>query len=143
MSTTSTTRPGVRAAAPSRSSFVVGGLVAALVNAGLWLAGRAADVTFLAHTAFGEMTVGILEILLGTVVMFAVGAGLLVWAIRRSPAWARAVLVSAALFAVLSAVGPLTLAEDTSSGALLAAMHLATGAAFLATASRARGSVEA
>lgn len=60
-------------------------------------------------------------------------------AVRRSRRSARAVLVAAALVAVVSAGGPLSAAQDTASGVLLAAMHLVTGAVFLATASRTAG----
>ena len=43
-----------------------------------------------------------------------------------------------AIFPAISTVGPLSTAEDTATGLLLAAMHLLTGAAFAITASRAR-----
>jgi hypothetical protein len=62
--------------------------------------------------------------------------GLFALASRRSDHWARAVLAAGVLFAVVSTVGPLSTAEDTSTGVLLASMHLLTGAAFAITASR-------
>ncbi len=82
--------------------------------------------------------VGIVLVVLATVIAFAVGMGLFALAARRSDRWARTVLVAGVLFAVGSAGGPLSTAEDTSTGVLLAAMHLLTGAAFAITASRAR-----
>jgi hypothetical protein len=51
----------------------------------------------------------------------------------------RIVMAAAAVFAVVSAGGPLSAAHDTATGALLATMHLVTGAAFVATAARVRG----
>ena len=48
--------------------------------------------------------------------------------------WVRAVLVAAALVAVVSAGAPLSAAQDTATGVLLATMHLVTGATFLVTA---------
>jgi hypothetical protein len=80
--------------------------------------------------------VGIALVVVATLVAFAAGAGLLALAARRSRRSVRAVLVTAAVVAVVSASGPLSTAEDTATGALLAAMHLLTGAAFLVTASR-------
>jgi hypothetical protein len=47
-------------------------------------------------------------------------------------------MAAAAVVAVVSAAGPLSAAQDTATAALLAAMHLATGAAFLAAAARVR-----
>jgi hypothetical protein len=47
-------------------------------------------------------------------------------------------MAAAPAFAVVSAAGPLSAAQDTATAVLLAAMHLVTGAAFLATAARVR-----
>ena len=47
-------------------------------------------------------------------------------------------LAAGVLFAVVSTSGPLSTAEDTSTGVLLAGMHLVTGAAFAITALRVR-----
>ena len=80
--------------------------------------------------------VGIVMIVLTTLLAFAVGAGLLALAARRSRRWVRAVVVAAALVAVVSASAPLSVAQDTATGVLLATMHLVTGAAFLLTAWR-------
>jgi Ca2+/H+ antiporter len=48
----------------------------------------------------------------------------------------RAVLIAAALIAVVSTGAPLSVAQDTATGVLLATIHLVTGAAFLVTAWR-------
>ena len=135
MSTTSTTSPHVAVSAPSRARAVVGATVALLINTGIWIAGRAADVSFLVESPVGDMRVGLLEVILGTAIGFAIGFGMLTWAARRSHTLARRVLVTAVAVTVLSTLGPLTTAHETSSGALLAAMHLVTGAAFIAALS--------
>jgi hypothetical protein len=141
MSTTSARTQGLEASAASRSAravSAVGAAVAVLVNTGLWLGGRAADASFMV-TPLGtdlDMKVGLVDVVLGTLVMFAAGSWLLARAARRSRAWAGRVLVAAALFAALSSIGPLTAAHETSSGALLAAMHLSAGAVFMVTAPR-------
>lgn len=139
MSTTSTTSPRVEVSAPSRPRAAVGATIAVVINTGIWIAGRAADVSFLVESPVGDLRVGLLEVILGTATGFAIGFGLLTWAARRSHTLVRAVLAAAVTMAVLSALGPLTTAHETSSGALLAAMHLVTGAAFMAALSGARG----
>ena len=82
--------------------------------------------------------VGIVLVVLTTLIAFAAGIGLFALAARRSDRWARTVLAAGVLFAVVSTGGPLSTAEDTASGVLLATMHLLTGAVFAITASRAR-----
>jgi hypothetical protein len=77
--------------------------------------------------------VGLAEVLPITLVVFAGASGLLVLAVRRSRTWVRAVLLTAVLVAVVSVGGPLSAADDTATGVLLAAMHLATGAVFVVT----------
>jgi hypothetical protein len=141
MSTASTAGPGgIDTTARSRSlrGAAAGAAVATLVNAALWAAGRAADVSFSVSPFLGDIPtkVGIVLVVLATLLAFAVGSGLLALAARRSRRWVRAVLVAAAVVAVVSAGAPLAAAHDTASGVLLAAMHLVTGAAFLVTASR-------
>jgi hypothetical protein len=139
MSTTTTARPdGLGAAVPSRSLLrgsAAGAAAATTLNAALWAGGRAADVSFMVSSAFMTQ-VGIVMIVLTTLIAFAVGSGLLALAARRSRRWVRAVLIAAAVFAVVSAGAPLSAAQDTATGVLLATMHLVTGAAFLITAWR-------
>jgi hypothetical protein len=120
-----------------RREAAIGAIAAAAANAAIWAAGRAADVSFLVSPLIGPtIQVGILLVVLTTLIAFAVGMGLFALASRRSDHWARAVLAAGVLFAVVSTVGPLSTAEDTSTGVLLASMHLLTGAAFAITASR-------
>jgi peptidoglycan/LPS O-acetylase OafA/YrhL len=75
-------------------------------------------------------------VVLTTLLTFAVGS-VLALAARRSRRWRRVVMAAAAVFAVVSAGGPLSAVHDTATGALLATMHLLTGAVFVATAARA------
>jgi hypothetical protein len=141
MSSTSTASPrGLGTTSMTRSLLreaASGAAVATLVNAALWIGGRAADVSFVVTPVLGPaMQVGIVLVVLTTLLAFAVGSGLLALAARRSRLCMRAVLVAAAVIAVISAGAPLLVAHDTATGVLLAAMHLVTGAAFLVTASR-------
>lgn len=137
MTTTSSAGTGqLDTAVQSRSLLrvsAVGAAGATLINAALWTAGRAAGVSFAVSSAFMTQ-VGIVSIVLTTLIAFAVGSGLLAMAARRSRRWVRAVLIAAAVFAVVSAGAPLSAAQDTATGVLLATMHLVTGGAFLITA---------
>jgi Family of unknown function (DUF6069) len=139
MSTTTTAGPGgLGTAVQSRSLLqgsAAGATAATLVNAALWTGGRAVGVSFMVSSAFMTQ-VGIVAVVLTTLLAFAVGSGLLALAARRSRRWVRAVLIAAALVAVISAGAPLSAAQDTATGVLLATMHLVTGAAFLVTAWR-------
>jgi hypothetical protein len=134
---TSTTLDTTRSRSLRREA-AIGAVAAAAANAAIWAAGRAADVNFLVSPVIGPtIQVGIFLVVLTTLIAFAVGMGLFELAARRSDRWARAVLAAGVLFAVVSTVGPLSTAEDTSSGVLLASMHLLTGAVFAITASKA------
>ena len=123
-----------------RREAAIGAAAAAAANVAIWGAGRAADVSFLVIPVFGAaaIQVGIVLVVLTTLIAFAVGMGLFALAARHSDRWARAVITAGALFAVVSTAGPLSTAEDTATGVVLATMHLLTGAAFAITASRAR-----
>jgi hypothetical protein len=84
------------------------------------------------------MQVGVVEVALTTLLAFAVGWAVLLLAAKRSHRWVRVVMAAAAVVAVVSAAGPLSAAQDTATAALLAAMHLITGATFLAAAATVR-----
>lgn len=116
----------------------IGALAATVANVALWAGGRAADVGFLVNSPVGgpAMQVGITWVVPTTLLAFAVGSVVLALAARRSRRWVRVVTAVAAVVAVVSAGGPLSTAHDTATGALLAAMHLVTGAVFVATAVR-------
>ncbi|MGH3387084.1 MAG: DUF6069 family protein [Nocardioidaceae bacterium] len=118
----------------------IGAVAATAANAAIWAAGRAADTSFLVTPVGSDtaMRVGLVLVVLTTLITFAVGMGLFALAARRSDQRARAVLIAGVLVAVVSTTGPLSTAEDTASGVLLATMHLLTGAAFAITAARAQ-----
>jgi hypothetical protein len=127
----------------SRSTLqaaAIGALAATVANVALWAGGRAADVDFLASPPVGvaAIRVGGVLVVVATLLAFAVGWAVLALAARRSRRSVRVVIAAAAVFAVVSAGGPLMVAHDTATGALLAAMHLVTGAAFVVTAATAR-----
>ena len=144
MNTTSTISSSTMDATPRRRSTfreaAIGALAATVANVALWAAGRAADVGFLVSPVAGPptMQVGLFLVVLTTLLAFAVGWAVLAVAARRSRRWVHVVMAAAAVFAVVSAAAPLSLAHDTATGVLLAAMHLVTGAAFVATAAMAR-----
>ena len=140
MSTTSTISSSTLDATPrSRSTrwvAAIGALAATVANVALWVGGRAADVGFLVSPLVGPpvMQVGVVSVVLTTLLAFAAGWAVLLLAARRSRRWVRVVMAAAAVVAVVSTAGPLSTALDTATGVLLAAMHLITGAAFLAAA---------
>ena len=144
MNTTSTISSSTLDATPrSRSTrwvAAIGALVATVANVALWVGGRAADVGFLVSPLFGPpiMQVGVVSVVLTTLLAFAAGWAVLTLAARRSRQLVRVVMAAAAVIAVVSTAGPLSTALDTATGVLLAAMHLITGAAFLAAAATVR-----
>ena len=142
MSTASTTNH-IRSGTAGRNATHIRGVIlgaglATLANAAIWLAGRAADASFVVSPPLADttMTVGIALVVLATLLAFGVGWAALTLAARRSRRWARAVLVAAVLVAVVSALAPPTVADDTSTGLLLSGMHVMTGIAFVVTAVR-------
>jgi hypothetical protein len=144
MNTTSTISSSTLDATPrSRSTrwvAAIGALVATVANVALWVGGRAADVGFLVSPLVGPpvMQVGVVSVALTTLLAFAAGWAVLTLAARRSRQLVRVVMAAAAVIAVVSTAGPLSTALDTATGVLLAAMHLITGAAFLAAATTVR-----
>jgi hypothetical protein len=125
---------------PMRRAGTVGAAAALVLNAAIWAVGRAADVSFSVTPVMSDssMEVGIGWVAAGTLVGFGAGWALLAWAGRRSSGWVSTVMISAGVVAVTSASAPLTAAEDTATGVLLACMHVLTGVAFLAGAQRVR-----
>jgi hypothetical protein len=144
MNTTSTISSSTMDATPrSRSTrrvAAIGALAATVTNVALWLGGRAADVGFRVSPLVGPpvMQVGVVSVVLTTLLAFAAGWAVFTLAARRSRQMARVVMAASAVVAVVSVAGPLSTALDTATGVLLAAMHLITGAAFLAAAATVR-----
>ena len=144
MNTTSTISSSTLDATPrnrsTRRVAAIGALAATVANVALWVGGRAADVGFLVSPLVGPpvMQVGVVSVVLTTLLAFAAGWAVLLLAARRSRRWVRVVMAAAAVVAVVSTAGPLSTALDTATGVLLAAMHLITGATFLAAAATVR-----
>jgi Family of unknown function (DUF6069) len=144
MNTTSTISSSTLNATPrSRSTrrvATIGALAATFANVALWLGGRAADVDFRVSPLVGPqvMQVGVVSVVLTTLLAFAAGWTVLTLAARRSRHRVHVVMAAAAVIAVVSTAGPLSTALDAATGVLLAAMHLITGAAFLAAAATVR-----
>jgi hypothetical protein len=124
----------------TRRVATIGALAATVANVALWLGGRAADVDFRVSPLLGPpiMQVGVVSVVLTTLLAFAAGWTVLTLAARRSRQLVRVVMAAAAVVAVVSTAGPLSTALNTATGVLLAAMHLITGAAFLAAAATVR-----
>ncbi len=142
MSSATTAQPdgGLGTAANDRSLLrgaTAGAVIATIVNAALWVGGRAAGVSFEVPGSL-VAEVDLFSVVLTPATMFAIGSGLLALTARRGRRWMRALLVVAALVAVASATAPLATAADTATGVLLATMHLVTGIVFVGTASRVR-----
>jgi hypothetical protein len=143
MNTTSTISSSTLDATPRERSTrwvaAIGALAATVANVALWVGGRAADVGFLVSPLLGPpvMQVGVVSVVLTTLLAFAAGWTVLTLAARRSRQWV-GVVMAAAVVAVVSTTGPLSTALNTATGVLLAAMHLITGAAFLAAAATVR-----
>ena len=144
MNTTSTISSSTLDATPrsrsTRQLAAIGALAATVANVALWVGGRAADVGFRVSPLVGPpvMQVGVVSVVLTTLLAFAAGWAVLTLAARRSRQLVRVVMAAAAVIAVVSTAGPLSTALDTATGVLLAAMHLITGAAFLAAAATVR-----
>jgi hypothetical protein len=143
MNTTSTISSSTLDATPRKRSTrrvaAIGALAATVANVALWTGGRAADVDFRVSPLVGPvMQVGVVSVVLTTLLAFAAGWTVLTLAARRSRQLVHVVMAAAPVIAVVSTAGPLSTALDTATGVLLAAMHLITGAAFLAAAARVR-----
>lgn len=139
MTTSAPTNTTARKRSVLRATTVCA-LAAIGVNLVLWGIGRAAGASFVVDPALGDpnVEVGGLKVVVTTLLPFAVGALLLALAARRSRRWVVGVGVVGAAFAVASAAGPLDGGHDTTTGVLLATMHLTTGAAFVVAATRVR-----
>lgn len=130
--------------APLRAATVCA-LAASGINLLLWATGRAAGASFVVDPGLGEpnLEVGGLKVVATTLLPLAAGALVLALAARRSGRWVVAVGVLGVMVALASAAGPLHGAHDTTTGVLLATMHLVTAAAFVVAAAGCRGRQQA
>jgi hypothetical protein len=141
MRTATLTRPGTAstpATIPSvKSAALQAAAIATAANVAIWLAGRAAGVTFAVpdFRTGAFTTLGLPQILISTVMPILAGAAL--WAaMARRPAGPQIVRIAAVAVTVLSLGGPLGLPVAATTRVLLAAMHLVAGAVFLRVVAR-------
>lgn len=123
--TTSAARPTV--VAPARAALGVGAALA--VNVALFLVGGALGATFDVGQA---QPASVVAVVVTTVLTLGIGLAVLALVVRRRPGLQRPASWAGLAFAVLSVAAPLTMAAETTTGATLAAMHLATGATWFA-----------
>lgn len=141
---TSTGSNTTRTRAPVRAATVCA-LAASAVNLLLWGTGRAAGASFVVDPGLGEpnLEVGGLKVVTTTLLPLAAGALVLALAARRSGRWVAAVGTLGVVAALASAAGPLHGGHDTTTGVLLATMHLVAAAAFVVAAAGFRGRQQA
>lgn len=128
------------AAMPARRGMgrVAATIIAAgtLVNAGLWLIGRATGVPFSVTLAFGGIVheVSLVEVVLATALAVAAGVAVVSAVGRRSSRGMAALIVVGAVFGFVSAAGAIGFANDTGTGLMLAVMHVAATTTFVLAA---------
>lgn len=117
---------------------IIGAAAAAAGNLAIYGVGRAADVAFLVPTWGGgpAMHVTAVHVALSSILPLFLGTAVAVAASRRG--WLRPIAAAAAVVAVLSLGGPLSLDADTATKVLLASMHVVAGVAFVLALERAR-----
>lgn len=138
--TTTTTRKGSIFLTPTVCALVASG-----INLLLWSIGRVAGAAMVVDPALGEPSLKVdgPKVVVTTLIPFAIGTLLLALAARRSRSWVVAVAWVGAALAVASAIGPVAGGHDTTTGVLLATMHLTTGVAFVVAATKFNGRNEA
>jgi hypothetical protein len=122
-----------------RRGAIAAGL-AVVVNLLLYGIGRAAGDTLV--VAWGpepvQMRIGAFAVITNTLLSFAVGLVVTALVVRRRPRRLRTMQIVAAGFTVVSVIQPLVVDTRLSTRMLLIAMHLITGAAFVAALQRSR-----
>ena len=121
-----------RSPAVSRAGLTV--LAAVAVNLAIFGIGVAADLDFDVEPIGSDTptTVNVVAVVLSTLVALAAGWGLVALARRIGRPSLRAVQIIGAVVAVVSMAMPLAIDAETSTRLVLAAMHLTTGAIFVA-----------
>jgi len=110
---------------------LVGAAAAAMVNLLVLVIGRLAGVDFSLVTNGGPTQVSVTAVLLMTLVTFALGTALAVLLARGGAHRLRWAQLAGAAFAVLTAGAPLSFTGGSTTGVLLALMHLVTGASYV------------
>lgn len=117
---------------PVTIAVPIAAAAAVAVNVVLLLIGRAAGASLVA----GAQPVGPVQVIIATLMGFALGTGLLWLVARRRPERARPLAWIGLAVAVVSVIAPLTMAADLATGMTLAGMHLTTGIAWFVAVSR-------
>ncbi|MDP9434028.1 MAG: DUF6069 family protein [Actinomycetota bacterium] len=132
-------RPLARSSRPpasARAAAAVGGAV--VVNLALLTAGTAAGASFVVPQRGRPgalMDVGVVPVVVSTLLPLILGLLVTAWAVRRRPQAVRGLRALAVAVTLASLAMPLATDTDVTTRALLAAMHLVVGAAYLAAAS--------
>jgi hypothetical protein len=105
--------------------------IAVAANLGLFLASKAADVSFLVEIGNRRQEIVAASVVLFSAVPMALGTGLAAFAAPRMAHGLRAVQVAGAALAVVSLAPVLLLDAPTATKLALGAMHVVAGAAFV------------
>jgi len=117
---------------------LVGALVAVAANLVIYLFGRVSGVEFGLTPGGFSSEVGPDQVIIATVVTFAIGTALAVLVGRKGPRQLRVLQILGALAAVVTAGGPLSMAVGNSSKVLLLLMHLVAGTVYVLALERVR-----
>lgn len=119
---------------------LIGAAAAAVVNLLVLAIGRLAGVDFTLALNGSPTQVGLAAVLLITLTTSLLGTLLAVLLARGGAHRLRWAQLAGSAIAVLSAVGPLSITSGSTAGALLAVMHLVTGASYVLAVQAVRSS---
>ena len=117
---------------PVSIAVPIAAVAAAVVNVIVYFIGQAAGAALVA----GGQPVGVAQVIIATLVTFALGAGLLWLVARRHPDGARLLAWIGLGLGVVSVIAPLTMAADLATGLTLVPMHLVAGIAWFVAVGR-------
>jgi hypothetical protein len=115
--------------------------VVTALNVAVLLGGRAADVPFEKPAwdgSGGSIAVTPAEVIFVSMTTFLIGVAFAWLLARRDPRRLGYALVAGGVFTLLSLGGPLSLETDAATKALLASMHLVSGAGYISFIRRVR-----
>ncbi|MGC3953158.1 MAG: DUF6069 family protein [Propionicimonas sp.] len=117
---------------PMTIAVPIAAVAAVVVNVVVLFIGQAAGAALVA----GGQPVGVVQVIIATLVTFALGAGLLWLVARRRPDGVRLLAWIGLGLGVVSVIAPLTMAAGLATGLTLAPMHLVAGIAWFVAVSR-------
>lgn len=120
---------------PFWRSFITAAAAAVVGNSAIYIAAGSAGVGFGVTSAGTSTTIPYAQVACMSVVSVVAGAAVLRLATRR----ASLVEVAAVFFTLVSLGAPLTMGSNAAADAVLAAMHVFTGAVFILAAEATRG----